>query len=125
MNTATGHGVDGPTGHTEVVLSIHQRPAQTIVRLHGYVDVVTAPALRESLLGAIHHGMSLLVLDLAGVSFCDASGLAVLIGTQRRAGLAGVTLRLAAPIPQVAKLLHITGLDRTLRIYPTLADALP
>jgi anti-anti-sigma factor len=44
------------------------------------------------------------------VSFCDVAGLAVLIGTQRRATARGIIVRLAAPRPQVAKLLRITGL---------------
>lgn len=70
-------------------------------------------------------GVRLLIIDLAGVSFCDVSGLAVLIGTQRRATARGITVRLAAPRPQVAKLLRITGLDHRFTICATLADALP
>jgi anti-anti-sigma factor len=69
-------------------------------------------------------GVRLLVIDLSGVSFCDVAGLAVLIGTQRRARARGITVRLAAPRPQMAKLLRITGLDRSLTICATLADAL-
>jgi hypothetical protein len=64
-------------------------------------------------------------IDLSGVSFCDATGLAVLIGTQRRARARGITVRLAAPRPQMTRLLRITGLDRSLTICATLADALP
>jgi anti-anti-sigma factor len=48
----------------------------------------------------------------------------VLIGTQRRARARGITVRLAAPRPPVAKLLHITGLDRSLTICATLSAAL-
>ena len=69
--------------------------------------------------------MRLLIIDLSGVSFCDVAGLAVLIGTQRRAIARGIVVRLAAPRPQVLKLLRITGLDHRLTICATLADALP
>jgi hypothetical protein len=67
--------------------------------------------------------MKLLILDLSRVRFCDASGLAVLVGAQHRAQLLGVTLYLAAPRPQIAKVLRITGLDRGLRL-PTVPEAL-
>jgi anti-anti-sigma factor len=55
--------------------------------------------LREHLLGLLRPGASRLVIDLSGVTFCDASGLAVLVGVARRAGLLGGVLRLAAPAP--------------------------
>ena len=50
----------------------------------------------------------LCVIDLSKVSHCDASGLAVLIGTGRRARLLGGFLRLAAVSPQVDQGLHRT-----------------
>jgi anti-anti-sigma factor len=69
--------------------------------------------------------VQLLIIDLSGMSFCDVAGLAVLIGTQRRATARGIVVRLAAPRPQVLKLLRITGLDHRFTICATLADALP
>jgi anti-anti-sigma factor len=108
----------------EVSLSVLRRPAHTIARLRGELDVATAPALRERLAPLLRRRMRLLVLDLSEIRFCDAAGLAVLIGTQRRARLSGITLRLAAPGAQVANVLRATGLDRSLSIHPTLAAAL-
>lgn len=96
----------------------------TIVRLRGALDIDAAPALRERLIDALHRGAELLVLDLSQVLSCDPSGLAVLIGAQRRATLLGSVLRLAAPSLPVAKLLRSTGLDRSFDIYPDLSGAL-
>jgi anti-anti-sigma regulatory factor len=48
----------------------------------------------------------------------------VLIGTQRRARLLGIVMHLAAPSLPVAKLLRLTGLDRSLTIHPDLRGAL-
>jgi len=96
----------------------------TVVRLRDALDVATAPALRERLIGLLRPGMRLLVLDMSRVPSCDSSGLAVLIGAQRRARLLGIVLRLAAPSPAVAKLLRLTGLDRSLTICPDLSSAL-
>ncbi len=55
---------------------------------------------------------------------CDTAGLALLIGTQRRARLLGIVVRLAAPSLSVAKLLRLTGLDRSFTICPDLRGAL-
>jgi anti-sigma B factor antagonist len=98
--------------------------ARTIVRLRGALDVAAAPALRERLIGMLHPGISLLVLDLSRVPSCDPAGLAVLIGTQRRARLLGIVVRLAATSLPVAKLLRLTGLDRSFTICPDLRGAL-
>jgi anti-anti-sigma regulatory factor len=48
----------------------------------------------------------------------------VLIGTRRRARLAGIVVRLVAPSLPVARLLRTTGLDRSLTICPDLPGAL-
>ena len=114
-------GIDEEAG-----LAVLRRPAHTIARLRGDLDIATAPALRERLAGLLRlrMPMPLLVLDLAEVWFCDAAGLAVLVGTQRRATSLGTTLRLAAPRSQVARVLRATGLDRSFSIHATVADAL-
>ncbi len=98
--------------------------ARTIVRLRGALDVAATPALRERLIGLLHPGMRLLVLDLSCVPSCDKAGLAVLIGTQRRARLLGIVMLVAAPSLPVAELLRLTGLDRSLSICPDLRGAL-
>lgn len=96
-------------------------PAQTaggitIAGLSGELDIACAPALREQLLGLLRPGASRLVIDMSKVSYCDARGLAVLIGTGRRARLLGGFLRLAAVSPQVGQMLHITGLHQHLGV---------
>ena len=52
--------------------------------------IASAPVLREWLLGLLRPDVSRIVIDLSGVAFCDASGLAVLVGASRRAGLLGL-----------------------------------
>jgi anti-anti-sigma factor len=108
----------------EMSLSVHSQAAVTIARLAGELDIATTPALRERLLGVFSPGIRLFIIDLSGVSFGDVSGLAVLVATQRRARRLGITVRLAAPRPQVARLLRITGLDECFTICATLDDAL-
>jgi anti-sigma B factor antagonist len=114
----------GPA-QAEASLPVLSRPSFTIARLEGDLDIATNPALRRRLLSMLSPGMQLLIIDLSGVTFCDVSALAVLIGTQRRARGLGITVRLAAPRPQTVKLLRVTGLDQVFTICATLDDALP
>jgi anti-sigma B factor antagonist len=59
------------------------------------------------------------VINLSAVRYADASGLAVLAGTARRARMHGAFVRLAAPPPAVAKVLRLTGMHRQLDTFPT------
>ena len=104
-------------------LSAQTAGGVTIAELTGELDVASAPALREQLLSLLRPGSSRLVVDLSRVSFCDASGLAVLVNTARRAGLLGGFLHLAAVSPQVGHVLNITGLHRHLANFPTVQAA--
>jgi anti-sigma B factor antagonist len=90
----------------------------TITELAGELDIASAPALREQLLGLLRPGSCRLLIDLSKVSLCDTSGLAVLVGIGRRARLLGGFLHLAAVSPQADRVLHITGLHRHLPISP-------
>ena len=105
-------------------LSTHFRAGYCVAALSGELDIVSVPELREQLLGVLRPDASRLIVDLSHVSFCDASGLAVLVGTNRRARLLGGVLRLAAPTPPVLEALRITGLDLQLDVFPTVSAAI-
>jgi len=104
-------------------LSVQTAGDVTIAGLTGELDIASAPALREQLLSLLRPGSSDLVIDLSKVSFCDASGLAVLVSTGRRARLLGGFMRLAAVSPLVEHALQVTGLHRSLAIFPTVQAA--
>jgi anti-anti-sigma factor len=95
----------------------------TVAELTGELDIASVPALRDQLLSLLRPGSSRLVIDLSRVSFCDASGLEVLVSTARRARLLGGFLRLAAVSPQAGHVLNITGLHRHLATFPTVRAA--
>ena len=100
------------------------RPGRIIVRLSGSLDFAAAKELRERLIDVLHRGASPLIIDLSRVPSGDEAGLAVLIGTQRRARLLGTEMLLAAPSPAVAELLRSTGLHRHFTTYPDIPAAL-
>jgi anti-anti-sigma factor len=106
------------------ITSCAERDGCAIAVLRGELDIASAPALREELLGLLRREASRLILDLSAVGYADASGIAVLVGCARRAGLLGGWLRLAAPAPEVVRVLSVTSLNRHLVIFPTVEAAI-
>jgi anti-anti-sigma factor len=94
-----------------------------IAVLRGELDIASAPALREELLGLLRPGASRLIIDLSGVTNADSSGIAVLVGTGRRAVLRGGWLRLASLAPELARAFSVTGLNRHFAIFRTVEEA--
>ncbi len=88
------------------------------------LDLVTGKGVVEQGCPAIAHPARLLLLDLAGVSFCDARGLSAFVRIANRADAAGCGFGLIAPRPPVAKILRISGLDSRLPVFATVDDAL-
>ena len=89
---------------------------QTILGLRGEVDVHAAPELGAYLDAMISRGNLHLVLDLAELSFLDASGLSMIAGETIRLKLSGGSLAVRAPSALVAHLLEITGFAKMISI---------
>lgn len=105
-------------------LSTRTERAHVIATLSGELDIASAPVLREQLLGLLRAAVGRLILDLSAVTYADASGLAVLVGTKRSAGLLGGSLRLVAPAPAVTRVLSLTGMNRQFDIFSTVQAAI-
>ena len=99
------------------------RGGYAIAALTGDLGVAAAPALREQLRSLLR-AASQLIIDLSAVEHADASGLAVLVRSGHRARLLGGSLRLAAPSPEVARILSATGMNQHLDIFPTVRAAI-
>ena|ERR1700758_5584638 len=113
----TMYAATGRTHH--LPLPTRTERGYLVAVLSGGLDGTRATALREQFLRMLRPAASRLVLDLSLVSHVDARGLAVLVGTERRARLLGGSLRLAAVKPAVAMAVRAAGLDRLLEIFPT------
>lgn len=77
--------------------------------LHGEFDLNGVEQFGDAAAGVTP--TESLVLDLRDLSFMDSSGLGALMGLYRRGVAEGWSLVLAAPQPQVTRLLQITGVD--------------
>jgi anti-anti-sigma factor len=82
-----------------------------VVRVSGELDIRTCEGLERSTGELVDLGRRV-VLDLSELTFCDSTGLAVLVRLHKRAELAGGTLVLRSPVPRVLNLLTLTGLTR-------------
>ncbi|MFE3114201.1 STAS domain-containing protein [Kitasatospora indigofera] len=98
--------------------ALHGTTAGPIVQATGELDLDTAAtldtALRRAL--AVDPSAVVLVVDLAGVTFCDSCGLGALLRARAETERAGVKLRLARPTNAVVRLLEITGADHVLTV---------
>ena len=95
-----------------------------ILGLPPEMDLVTADGLAERGHAAIAGHARLLLLDLTGLSFCDARGLGALVRIANHADATGCRYALIAPSRPVARLLRITGLNARMPVFATVDDAL-
>ncbi|MER7515666.1 STAS domain-containing protein [Streptomyces sp. NPDC126499] len=102
----------------------HTDGTLAVLALSGEFDINAAPAVRARALELIADGHPHLVADLAGVTFCDSSGLGALVGIWRCAKDADGTLTLSAVPDRLSRLLSVTGMDTLLPAYPTAEAAL-
>lgn len=95
-----------------------------VVALPVEIDVTNAAAVREDLLAVLNRGAVLLVADLSKTTFCDSAGVSALVRTFRRAAASASGMRLVVSTPAVQRVLSITGVDRLLDIFPSVAASL-
>ena len=107
----------------QTTLDSRRVPGHLVIVIDGELDILTTASLRVRFAETLLSTTESVIIDLSGVLFCDASGLALLVGAQNRAQADGRTVVLAGPREGVSKLLRITGLDRAFTIHPTVDDA--
>jgi anti-sigma B factor antagonist len=101
-------------------LQITTRDAATgpVLEFHGELDYTSAGQLRE-LIGAtaLRPGQRL-VLDLAGLTFCDSSGITAFIAARNHAHAAEADIALAAVPANTLRVLRMVGLDQLFPLHP-------
>ena len=88
------------------------------------IDIANADQVREDLLTVLNRGPATLVVDMAGTTFCDSAGVNAIVRAYKRAAASGARMRLVVSAPTVQRVLAITGVDRLVGTYPTVAAAL-
>ena len=98
-----------------------RRPGGVSVRLTGEMDIATAPQLVATMRSLSRRDMQHVWLDLAGLTFIDASGLAALVKARMLVDRQGGRLTLHGVRPLVHRLLAITDLSSMFDLEPNLA----
>jgi anti-sigma B factor antagonist len=112
-----------PDADANLAITMQADPAgPCLITVSGELDYHTGPQLRAYLDDA--PCQSGLVLDLSGITYCDSTGVSVLVHAYRRTEAAGTMLALAGAAPEVFRLLSLTGLDRFFRSYDSVDTAL-
>lgn len=92
--TMTGSATEGPT----------------VLTLSGVLDPDGSARLLERVRRLIDGGCRHLVLNLAGVTFCDSSGISALLRARAKAAEAESRVRLSTPSPALKRALALTGM---------------
>jgi anti-sigma B factor antagonist len=79
----------------------------------GEVDMATAPQVTSAIESLDRAGSPRVVVDLAGVSFMDSTGLSALVHGRAKLESRGAALVLGALSTQVQTLLQVAGLEST------------
>ncbi|MEW1632911.1 STAS domain-containing protein [Streptomyces sp. NPDC093801] len=108
-----------------VVLHRPAGPGGVVVcRLAGEIDIDDRPAVLTAFARAVDRATTAVVVDCERLAFCDSTLLNALIGLRRDTAASGLGLVLAAPTPQLHRLLELTGAASLLSTQPTLERAL-
>lgn len=105
-------------------LQVHEvrRGPSVTLEVSGDLDVRTAPALRDRLVGLVAASQSDLVVDVSRLSFIDSTGIGVLIGGLKRCRAQQGDLRLRATNEEILAVFRVTGLDE---LFVIIEDAAP
>ncbi|MBO1419555.1 STAS domain-containing protein [Streptomyces sp. FH025] len=91
----------------------------TVLAPYGELDLDTVAELDAALALALAPPGTVVVVDCAGLDFCDSSGLTVLLRAQARAAANGSRIELARPQPLILRMLELTGATDVFKLRDT------
>lgn len=106
-----------------ITLESHTAGTVTVIAVGGRLTMATVAEFSDALNRALSSGSAHLVIDLAGTTFIDSSGLGALVAGLRRTRESHGDLRIAAPGEQASAVLALTNLDKVLLAYPSVEAA--
>lgn len=97
------------TEHPERLNLVVQAGRQTVITAVGELDPATAPLLDQAVAEARAGGAEQMIVDMAGITFVDSSGLRSLIAVHKLTQPQPLVIR--QPSDFAVQLFAITGLD--------------
>jgi anti-anti-sigma factor len=114
----------GTAGLGRLHVDTRQHGGSAVFTPTGELDHHTADLLAEPLNAAVDAGTRRLVVDCSQLTFCDSTGLNVLLGIRLRVEPEGGSVHLAGMLPTVARVFEITGADTVFTVHDSLDQAL-
>lgn len=113
-----------PQADPDLWVTVRPHPrGPCLMSISGDLDYHTASRLRAALEDVpLEQGVSL-IIDLSRLTYCDSTGISVLVGAYRRSRAAGAGLALTGMNPDIARVFRIIGLDQVFSSYDTVDDA--
>ncbi|GAA4103149.1 STAS domain-containing protein [Nonomuraea soli] len=108
---------------TELDITVSEFGRYRLVSLRGEIDITNSDRLRDRIAMAITTATGGLVIDLAEVRFCDASGLRALVLSHRRAHDRALPLQIAGAVGPVARILDLMGFSQAWPVHADVAGA--
>jgi anti-sigma B factor antagonist len=102
-------------GAIEFAVSVTALDGATVVHVNGDLDCYSAPQLRTVLV-ELADGPRRVIVDVAGSTFIDSTGLGVLVGGLKRLREQGGHMVLRSPTPMTARLFEVTGVSKLFEI---------
>jgi anti-sigma B factor antagonist len=116
-------GVKMPGGSRRIHQPAVPGPWTVVVKLPAEVDFSNKSLVLATLAGALGSRPKVVVADGTGTGFCDCAAIHTLITAHHEAIAADAQLRVVTTGALVRRVLELTGADRILLVYPSLADA--
>lgn len=105
-----------------LTIEVVHTPEECVVILTGEVDMAAQQTVYADVVNALNEcpdDSPSIVIDLAGVTFLDSSGLGALVDIRRQALERGKTIALRAPGATVLRVLQVARLDTLFPIGPS------
>jgi anti-sigma B factor antagonist len=104
---------------TQLAIRTRTTPAGPVVELTGELDYDSSAQVRALFPELVLRDGSQLVVDLAGVTFCDSSGITALLAARNHALAARAGISLVAVPDHISRIFQMVGLDQVFTTHPT------
>lgn len=95
-----------------------------VLKLVGDLNYGTHTILKKAAEELFTEECSVIVLDLADVPHVDSMGIGTLVHLWREVNELNKELRIAAPNPDTARLIHLVNLDNRIPVFDSVEDSL-
>jgi anti-sigma B factor antagonist len=99
-------------------------PPPVVIALPAEIDMANAGRAGQQLGSAFAPSVATVIADMTATTFCDSSGISMLVRAHKQAAANSTQLRLVVPSTAVRRTLSLVQVDSLLPVYPSLNQAL-